>query len=235
MPSSNAITASTLTQLCLRSRNESQSEFRQSGQERSTSQQDANMDSDQILISRIQNEGCPVAFEEIYHRHRDYILNVASRYCVETSDAPDVLQDTMIAFSRALPKLELRVQLTTYLYSITRNCAFKANRKRRRWRVWESVETFQMQTVDGELLHRETSQDSLNSSERIEQILQIIPALKPKFQEILWLRFRDDFSLSEMAERLEIPVGTVKSRLNTALNHIRKRLQFSHSNMTQTL
>lgn len=187
--------------------------------------QEEAMDSDQTLIQQIQQDGCPVAFEKIYDRHRDFILNVATRYCVETSDAVDVLQDTMIAFSRALPRLELRVQLTTFLYSITRNCAFKANRKRRRWRVWESVETFHFHgRGETAFTPLASSERDNGSADRIEQMLQIIPGLAAKFQEILWLRYRDELSLNEISERLEIPLGTVKSRLNTALNQIRRRL-----------
>lgn len=224
MPSSNATTALSFIELSLDSGPGKRFAETAASIRFNDRSPDEAMDSDQTLIHRIQQDGCPVAFEQIYDRHRDFVLNVAARYCVENSDAVDVLQETMIAFSRALPTLELRVKLTTFLYSIARNCAFKANRKRRRWRVSESAETFHFHAQVDTDLTAMTPEEQSGSADRMDQIQQVIPGLAPKFQEILWLRFRDELSLNEISDRLQIPVGTVKSRLNTALNQVRKRL-----------
>ena len=151
------------------------------------------------------------AFEALYRRHRDFVLRVARRFTRDRELALDALQETFAYLLGKFPPtgegLVLTARLQTLLYPAAKNAAITAVRKARR----------AAGAGDAEL-------DALPAEPpaAAEPIDAALAALSPEKREVLTLRFVDDLSLAEIAAALDVPLGTVKSRLHLALKELRE-------------
>lgn len=152
------------------------------------------------------------AFGSLYRRHRDYVMRVSLRLCPDREIAADTLQETFLYLLRKFPPtgegLVLTARLRSLLYPVARNLTLTALRQRRRAQPdLEPDRLSDPRTVDP---HH-------------EDLEQIMSRLSARHREVLLLRFVDDMRLNEIAEALELPVGTVKSRLHSAVRELRYR------------
>ena len=150
------------------------------------------------------------AFDVLYRRHRDYVLRVALRFAPDTDTALDVLQETFLQLLRRFPPsgdgLILSARFTTFLYPIARNLAIDALRKATRLPVDPDTSPEDVATTP------EPVTDDLG---------KVLAALPGHQREVLTLRFVDGLSLDEIATALEVPLGTVKSRLHLGVQRLR--------------
>ena len=156
------------------------------------------------------NQGSHAAFELLYHRHRDWTVNLAFRFTGDESLALDVMQETFLYLLRKFPGFELRVNLRTFLYPAVRNLSIAARRKAGRCQAGDA---------ENEILANLPAREAGNAADN--DLAVVLANLPLKQREVLLLRFEDGFSLEEIADALEIPLGTVKSRLHIALNTLR--------------
>jgi RNA polymerase sigma-70 factor (ECF subfamily) len=163
---------------------------------------------DRALIERA-NRGDDDAFAALYHRYRDWVAALAYRFTGNRDDALDVLQEVFAYFFGKFPGFELTASLKTFLYPATKHISLTRLRQRR--------PNVDIDTVAGELVAAEHS--PLRAD--LDRALRAMPPLQ---REILLLRFADDLSLQQIAEALEIPLGTAKSRLHNALEAMRQAL-----------
>ena len=159
---------------------------------------------DQELIAAA-NHGDFDAFEELYRRYRDWVVKLALRFTHDEDLALDVLQEVFIYFMKKFPGFELRCELKTFLYPAVRNLALGMRRKSERY-VSDEDSLAEIPTAP-------VSQQGSAS----ETLLALVRDLPEQQREVLLLRFVDGLALSEIATALEIPLGTVKSRLHNAL------------------
>jgi RNA polymerase sigma-70 factor (ECF subfamily) len=151
------------------------------------------------------------AFERLYLRYREYVLIIASRYGV-TAAALDVLQETFLYFFRKLPEFELRARFSTFLYPVVKNLSLKKKAEASR------VVGYENGGIDiGSLPSREGTEDPG------ARLLELVVSLPEEQKETLLLRFADGMTLGEIAAALDIPLGTVKSRLHNALAALRRQ------------
>lgn len=177
------------------------------------------------LVDRI-NAGGPdagAAFGELYERHKGWAFNVARRMTPNEAAAGDVVQDSFVSLLRQFPGFELTAGLRTYLYAVIRNRARDQRRKDSRLRLvgdlGESDDGARGPARAGEI------GDGGERGEREEQMdaLRVaVGALAESQREVLILRIVDGFSVAEVARALEIPEGTVKSRLHLAIKALRE-------------
>jgi RNA polymerase sigma-70 factor (ECF subfamily) len=169
----------------------------------------ADLPNDAELIAAI-NQGSHAAFETLYRRHRDWTVNLAFRFTGDEALALDVMQETFLYLLRKFPGFELRAGLRTFLYPAVRNLSIAARRKAGR-----------CQAADAEneiLANLPAPETGVALDDDLAAVLENLPANQ---REVLLLRFVDGFSLEEIADALEIPLGTVKSRLHNALKTLR--------------
>lgn len=168
---------------------------------------DADNRTDLELIDAI-NDGDDKAFEFLYFRYRDWVTNLAFRFTGHHDDALDVMQETFAYFIRKFPGFVLTAQMTTFLYPAVRNLSIAARKKRQR--ATSSEENFDLfaESEATESLHRDEFSEMLRS-------------LSDAHREILLMRFVDDMTQPEIAEALDLPLGTVKSRLHHAVQAVR--------------
>ena len=165
--------------------------------------------SDQQLIADI-NAGDAAAFEVLYFRHRDWVVNLAHRLTGSEDLALDVMQETFLYFLKKFPGFRLTANLKTFLYPAVKNLSIAARRKAARHQSTEAEQQV-LEQVPAE-------QPPLCRSDELSAALA---SLSEEHREVLLLRFVDDLSLAEIAEAVGIPLGTVKSRLHNALESLR--------------
>lgn len=163
---------------------------------------------DQELIEAA-NGGESSAFELLYFRHRDWAVNLAFRFTADRELALDVLQDAFVYFARKFPGFTLTCELRTFLYPVIKNRSLNVRMKAKRYESGEDLFPF--------LQAPATKEEASN-----EGLLAVLSTLPEHHQEVLLLRFVDGMALSEIASALDLPLGTVKSRLHNALTNLRE-------------
>ncbi len=166
------------------------------------------MDSDQELIELV-NEGAPDAFEVLYRRYRDWVYHLAWRFTGNQQDALDVLQETFTYLLGKFPGFELTASMTTFLYPVVKHLSLTLRSKNRRF------------TSDEEILSEITAPVSKDTQSSRSELAAVLTVLPDEQREVLLMRFVDDMTLQEIATALNIPIGTVKSRLHHALQKLR--------------
>jgi RNA polymerase sigma-70 factor (ECF subfamily) len=164
---------------------------------------------DQELIALV-DRGDAAAFEALYLRHRDWVVNLAHRFTGSDDLALDVLQETFLYLLRKFPGFKLTANLKTFLYPAVKNLSIAAARKARRFEGGEAAQA---------VLESAASPESPPGQSNDWKAL--LDVLSEEHREVLLLRFVDGLSLAEVAEAMQIPLGTAKSRLHNALTVLR--------------
>jgi RNA polymerase sigma-70 factor (ECF subfamily) len=161
---------------------------------------------DQELISTA-NAGEASAFECLYFRYRDWVVNLAFRFCADRELALDILQETFLYLLKKFPGFTLTCQMKSFLYPVVKHLALNALAKAKRFEPGD--ELFESLEAPG------------TAPSEHEALRIAIGKLPPQQRETVILRFMEGFDLVEIAAALEVPVGTVKSRLHHALEALR--------------
>ncbi len=162
--------------------------------------------SDGSLVARA-NRGDRAAFEQLYGRYRDWILAVAYRVTEDRDLAFDVLQEVVVYWLGKFPGFVLAGKVKTFLVPVVRHTALEHLRRRRRGQGLELPEAL--------------PDDRPVSLAGVADLESAVARLPPGQREVLLLHFGDGLALAEVAVALEIPLGTVKSRLGLALAALR--------------
>ena len=163
---------------------------------------------DEALVDAA-NGGDPAAFEALYRRHRDWVFSLAWRFTGNRDDALDVLQETFTYLLRKFPGFRLTAGMKTFLYTAVRNRSIDLRRKRLR------------SAPGDEPLEGIPAPEAPPGAASLEDICASLRGLSSPHREALLMRFVDDMDLREIAVALDIPLGTVKSRLHAALQTLR--------------
>ena len=166
--------------------------------------------SDVELVAAI-NRGDAAAFEVLYFRHRDWVAGLAYRFTGDSDAALDVMQETFLYFLRKFPGFRLTANLKTFLYPAVRNLSIAARRKAARY-----------QATPAEMEQLEHAPAPPAAGAEVGDLQIVLAALPEEQREVLLLRFVDGLSLAEIAAAMDIPLGTVKSRLHNALQTLRQ-------------
>src|SRR5438874_1989446 len=161
------------------------------------------------LVGAINN-GDAAAFEVLYFRYRDWVVSQAYRFMGDSDSALDVMQETFLYVLRKFPGFELTANFKTFLYPAVRNLSIAARRKTARYQSNE-IEQAQLETAVAPVMSF-TGHEDLNA---------VLARLSEEHREVLLLRFVDGLSLAEIAAAMDIPLGTVKSRLHNSLETLR--------------
>jgi len=159
-------------------------------------------------------EGNSAAWEELVRVHTRRVYGICYRFTGSMADAQDLTQDVFLRVFKSLTSFRLGAgSFTVWLTRLTRNLLIDHYRKTKADRATGSLEEHlpvleERSTVEG---RTEGLVAGREASERIQQALQ---KLSPELRETVILRDLEEMEYREIAEALEIPEGTVKSRLN---------------------
>jgi RNA polymerase sigma-70 factor (ECF subfamily) len=162
------------------------------------------------LVAACQN-GDVAAHRQLYDSCHQVVFRLAVRM-VGLQDAADVTQQVFLQAFRSLDQFHGRSRFETWLYRLAVNESLQHLRRNRRWRHHE---------LDWEPMDETHRGDDAEQKELLDQALARID---PVLRSILLLREVDGLSYHEIAEALEVPEGTVGSRLNRARRELRRHL-----------
>ncbi|GAX91419.1 RNA polymerase sigma factor [Effusibacillus lacus] len=175
----------------------------------------------ELLHSLRQGEGA--ALEALYDRYAALVYSLALQITREPSLAQEVVQDV---FTKVWVAPELyhseRGRFSSWLLTITRNLSIDALRKRARKNRFSVMPP---QMLYEALYELPDYTGSLEQRELAVVIQKCLNTLKPEQQSILQLTYWEGHALSEVAEMLNLPLGTVKSRLHSALKTLRIQMR----------
>jgi RNA polymerase sigma-70 factor (ECF subfamily) len=181
---------------------------------------------DVVLVERAR-KGDRSAFDDLIARHQKRAYQFAFRLTSNPDEAADVVADSFVRVYSALANFKQQSSFTTWLYRILTNC-FLDQRKKDKARVTVSLEAT-LATPEGDLERQVESPDRtpVEESERQERerAMERAVALLPEYQRAMIVMYHAEMlSYEEIAEALDLPIGTVKSRLNRARLSLREML-----------
>lgn len=181
---------------------------------------------DSVLISRFQR-GDKSAFDALVQKHQARAYQFAFRLTRDQETAADVVAETFVRIFRSLGSFKGNSAFSTWLYRIITNC-FLDMRKKAANRPTTSLDAGLL-TDDGEVErqfedeHADPFVDAVRS-ERESRVHTALEAM-PEYQRAIILMYHVEMlSYEEIAEALDLPIGTVKSRLNRARLALRDQL-----------
>ena len=164
--------------------------------------------------------GQTAALGILYDRHAGLVYGIALKVLENPQEAEDLTQDIFLNFVKIGSYEPSRGSLRTYLAILTRSRAVDRVRSRRNTR--ELLQKW------GHSREEETATDSLlekvSRSEQSQEVKAALAQLSDEQQQILRMAYYDGLSQSEIANQLEIPLGTVKARARRGLLKLRQAL-----------
>lgn len=177
------------------------------------------------LIRRFQR-GQPLTFEALYDRYKDYVYRVAFFLTRNSGDAEEVVQDTFLDLLRALPayRVEGPARFETYLYRLTVNrCRAHLRRRPPPSADWDALED-RLERLPSPHPEEDDPEVVALSREQALLLWQAVDGLPDHLRTVILLRYQCDLSYPEIARALDLPIGTVKSRLHQAHQTLKARL-----------
>lgn len=190
--------------------------------------------SDEQLLLLYRDQGNREAFEALVHRYEGELYHYLRRYLGDDQLAEDAFQLTFLQVFLKSDQFEPGRKFRPWLYAIATNQATDMQRRNRRHRMTsldrqaagdEESEAVRL----GQLLpaHQKTPADCSESSEQAEQVRALVDQLPEALRQVVLLVYFQGLKYREAAQVLDIPVGTVKSRLHTAMTRLSQALQAS--------
>ncbi|WP_342643152.1 sigma-70 family RNA polymerase sigma factor [Rhodoligotrophos ferricapiens] len=169
------------------------------------------------LVARIA-KGDREAFATLFNYYAPRLKSFMLRRSADPETAEELVQETMLAvWNRASSFSPAKGSVTTWIYTIARN--LRIDRLRR-----QPAQTFYDIDDFDEPSAEPSTEERLIQNESEAQIASAIEALPKEQLDVISLSYVDDLSQSEIAERLDVPLGTVKSRMRLAYQKLRDAL-----------
>tara|TARA_Y100000817_G_C16804420_1_gene521201 strand:- start:152 stop:736 length:585 start_codon:yes stop_codon:yes gene_type:complete len=179
---------------------------------------------DEELIRRFQ-AGDERAYVELVNRYKDKLLNFVFQFLSDIEQAEDVVQDTMIRLYEKKHYYKEIAKFSTWIYTIARNLANTELRKRKRRKTTylsqmsKEERQYEIPAVQDDVdqsLHNEFINDRIQSA---------INNLPEHFKIVIILRDIQELSYDDISNIVEVPLGTIKSRINRARIQLQAELQ----------
>lgn len=170
------------------------------------------------LVKRLQ-QGDRRAFEEFVDSYGARVHRLVRRYVENPTDAEDLTQEIFVDVYRSIGKFRGESQLSTWVYRLAVNRCLRHCQ-----RVKPTGEIYEEQTAEAEADWRSDPAQSAAKQELSDQVQCALKQLSPLHQDVVILCEMHGLTYQECASVLEIPVGTVKSRLSNAFRRLRESL-----------
>lgn len=174
------------------------------------------------LVEKAKN-GSQAAYGELMDRYRDSIFYMMSKMVKNQDDADDL---TIEAFGKAFSRLDQytpNFAFSTWLFKIASNNCIDFMRKKR-------IKVTSMDTGytsdDGEVIFFDAKSNTQDPEEtmihlqKVKLMRNLVDKLKPRYKELVELRYFDELTYEEIADTLDLPLGTVKAQLFRARDYL---------------
>lgn len=183
--------------------------------------------SDHQLIERVRN-GDEAAFGEIMARYKNPLTNFLYRFLDDYEEAVDLAQETFVRVYFAVDRYHTNYAFSTYIYRIASNLAISELRKRKRRSVLSLTGLFQAVEADATEFQppdsRPLADSELVEDEKSRVIAKAIATLPPKYRIPIILRDVEGRSYEDVAELMQLGLGTTKSRISRGRGLLKEKL-----------
>lgn len=185
---------------------------------------------EEVRLIRACQEGDPSSFNMLVWRWEKPLYNFIYKYVGNATLAEDLVQDTFIRVLKSIKRYTHQGSFSTWLYRIAVNLC-KDHLKRKRLPMVSLHDYYT--TGSGEKIYvqdrvadeRARTDDSLKAEEREELVRRLLAGLPEEQRIVILLKEYQELTFREIAEVLEVPEGTVKSRLYHALKAMKENLE----------
>ncbi len=183
---------------------------------------------DDELLKRYR-EGDENAFREIVERYKNSLYSFLRRFLNRQDLVEDVFQETFLQLFASRDSFDTSRPLRPWLFTIAANKAKDALRKMQRHSsmsigaIADSGDVSVDDVINILASYKITPADEVTMEETARRVREIVADMPENLRGILILAYFEQFSYKHMAEILSIPIGTVKSRLHTAVMHFTKK------------
>jgi len=168
-------------------------------------------------------------FEQVALPHADALYNFALKMTRSRKDAEDLVQDTFLRAFRFFHRFEPGTNCRAWLFRILKNTYINSYRKVKRTPAhvdWGQVEEYYDTVAGDDVLKRhKTPEDELLDGSLDHRVEEAVASLPAEYREVVLLNFLEDLSYKEISEVLEIPMGTVMSRLHRGRKILQRKLK----------
>ncbi len=186
----------------------------------------ADKNPDKVLVRRAQ-EGEKQAFDLLVLKYQHRLIKLISRYIRDSAEVYDVAQESFFKAYRALPNFRGDSAFYTWLYRIAINTAKNHLVSQSRRPPDSDVDSSEAEQFDGESELKEyATPERMLLKEEIERtVIDAIDQLPQDLRTAITLRELEGMSYDEIAQTMDCPIGTVRSRIFRAREAINKRLE----------
>jgi RNA polymerase sigma-70 factor (ECF subfamily) len=171
------------------------------------------------LLRRIAEQSDPAAFQELYEAYGPRVKAYMMRRGTDAATAEDLAQETLlVVWRRAALYAEAKGSAATWIFTIARNLRID---RLRREQPWQELPEERFEQAGSE----PQPDEALDEKERQVRVRAALNTLPPDQREVIALSYLDGLSHGEIAARLGVPLGTVKSRMRIAYQRIRAALE----------
>jgi RNA polymerase sigma-70 factor (ECF subfamily) len=179
---------------------------------------------DRRLISECL-QGRPEAFGDLVRRYENRLYNTVLRLVENPDDAQDVVQEAFFSAFQSLGSFNGRSEFFTWLYRIAFNTAISLKRKRRAVVRLESGRDRESGVEPHDDTELNQPGRDLERSEDQQRVLRALARLSPEHRAVMVLKDLEDQKYETIAEILQVPIGTIRSRLHRARLELRSLLE----------
>ena len=186
------------------------------------------MDQDREKLAGGLRRGDPdvldALLEEYQHRLFRYLLSITGNRAI----AEDLFQETWLRVLERGSQFRPQWKFEVWLFSIARHLAIDLSRRKK------SASLDQLMDPEAGIGFEPTGSDptpleQLMSGERTERMANFLAHIPAVYREVLTLRFHEDLALEEMADLIQVPISTVKSRLYRGLESLKKQIEVGNA------
>ena len=185
--------------------------------------------SDEELMLSFKN-GNEKAFDELVKRYMEDVLNYLYKFTGDYNESDDIAQESFIRLFSYKDKYNENMKFSSWFYTIVINRA-KTRMGLKTSRDYVSLDEMNEEELSGMEFYTDPSdEDELEESEyhkeiKLEYIKQAFDKMDYDYREVIFLRFDYEFDYEKIAKILDVPVGTVKSRINRGRAQLKEILK----------
>lgn len=177
--------------------------------------------SDFEIIYKIFN-GEKDKFAIIIKKYQSYIFSIVLKFVSNLEDAKDLAQEIFVKIYYSLPQYNIKYNFKNWIYKIAINYMLDFVRRRNSKKNFLNIDFVSLENISP----KEQNLEYIELKEEIQKILTVVDRLKPKYKEVIFLKYVEGLGIKDISDILKITPQNVKIRLHRAIKMIKNFLKF---------
>ncbi len=175
------------------------------------------------------------AFNEIVKRYKNKLANFVFRYINDREEIEDIVQETFIRLYKSRKRYYVGASFSTFLYTIALNYLRTLLKKQSRWKFisLSKIKDDGEEYIKEFLFSHNDLEEKISGTFTKDAVLKALESVNETFKQALILRDIEGLTYEEISEILNIPKGTVKSRINRGRLQLRKKLKLMEKQLKE--